>query len=136
MFVARMEAVVSEEIAPGTPVWSIWNRLADRGELPKLVGPTPPHKTTSIWWGWLPDGIFFVTDMRTTASSFSCRIALYPRPKKEQDTPGMLLGFWLAKNLFRGKTGIKQDPHTYHYTFQGEGASFTLKYWTQIGFGM
>lgn len=159
MFIATMEAVVAEEIAPSTPVWSIWNRLANRGELPQLAGPVPPHQTGSTWWGWLPDGIFFVTDMRMTDSGFSCRITLHPRPKKDQDThdPGLAftyrslglhrpkkdqdtheesLVFWLAKNLFRGRARIEQDPLTYHYTFNGEGVSFTLKYWTQFGFDM
>lgn len=136
MFIATMEAVVAEEIAPGTPVWSIWNRLANRGELPKLAGPIPPHRTAFAWWGWLPDGIFFVTDMRITESGFGCRITLHPRPKKDQDTHKELLVFWLAKNLFRGRAGIEQDPHTYHYTLRGEETNFTLKHWTQIGFGM
>ena len=120
MLKARLTVTVPSTMAEGRSAKKLWDLLAQKGRLPRIIDNVPcaGGPTWMLpWWGTLPNGVFFVSNLTEAPTGFVCQISLYPRG--DADLPLGWFG-WIIDNLFlSGPMGIikKAPGDTWGYSF-------------------
>ena len=78
----------------------LWDLLASQ-ELIPAISDKVPNTASVVYWGYLDDGVFFVSDFTATENGLICQVSLSPANKVGRE----MIMEWIWTNLFQNHPG-------------------------------